>query len=312
MGVEKTYRWDRRHRRNTRQNIRDAKRVFWGFEVILLILIFSIWAIGAKFVLMFAIVTSSCAEAIAAFGQSYSNLSTFDLLFWISVLMAAFWVVISFVFWKFLRRPIIILFHLSLFFSIFLLMASFKLVHIDNNIPPDGTLAVGQTVRDMSSGEPRYAPLDWNGNQFGKWYLGKTNITDDIWYHRNTQRCVWLDRNIIMDAEYIDIDGYIDAPIEDKREMYNGQLKSYEPWKSLTTFEQVKLLYSGVFEDAPSMQSLRSRQQYRPLFDEERARFIEKQRCFEENASEPKRYSICEYYWGEDMDGAYMSWLETQ
>ena len=169
MGERKLLRWERRRRRG--QSGRDARafKSFWGFELVLIILIFSIWLIGARLIQIYAVVTSPCAEMAAAIGQSGSGPSAFDLFFWISVLTGLYWAVVSAAFWRTLWRSKSALFHSALLVCILLLMANFRMMHMDNNMPPDGTLAIKPTIVDGANGVDKYYQDFSYGDQYGSW-----------------------------------------------------------------------------------------------------------------------------------------------
>jgi len=209
MGGERKYRWERRRERNKSRD--DARRFqsFWGFEIILLILIFAFWLIEARLFMIYALVNSPCPEAMASFGSFGSfNIRAFDLMFYKTIVLGAFWLAITFAYWTTLRRSKSGLFHLTLLGCIVFLAVNFRLLQVEKANPPDGSLAILETVVDQSLGEERYAPLMTNGDKFGAWHFGRMTGLSNMSVHYTLQHCVWIDENRIVDANFIPIPGY--------------------------------------------------------------------------------------------------------
>jgi glucan phosphoethanolaminetransferase (alkaline phosphatase superfamily) len=147
MGNEKKYRWDKRRDRRRSQDRDRAFKSFWGFEIILLILIFALGLIMARIVVLYAFNVSACLEAIAAFGADREDTRTaFDYMIWVVVLLFGFWLALSLHFWKVIRHSKSALVHLALFLSICLLGAHFRMLQVGHNNPPDGSLAIREQL----------------------------------------------------------------------------------------------------------------------------------------------------------------------
>ena len=307
MGERKLLRWERRRRRG--QSARDARafKSFWGFEFVLLILIFSIWLIGARLIQIYAVVTSPCAEMAAAIGQSGSGSSAFDLFFWVSVLTGLYWAVIGAAFWRTLWRSKSALFHSALLICIALLMANFRMMHMDNNMPPDGTLAIEATVVDRSSGKDQYYQAHGYGEKYSRWVLSEALAKEGA-YYQNTQHCVWLSRNLIVDDYVGRIDGYGALLFEEKHALFESIMAS--PHKIAlknppTSFvKEIKAIWLGAVKTISPLETLQERQVYRPLTPKERARFIAKQQCIHDTAFTSTQIRKCQYYWVYDYQAA--------
>lgn len=291
MGETRTYRWERRRKRLAGQKAWRAMSSFWLFELILIILIFTLWLVGARLLLVHAITQSACAEMAASFGQAEFGLPLFDLLFWLSVLMGVFWAAIAIAHRPVLRRKVNMFFHVILLGCILLLMANFRMMHLEDNIRPDGTLGTVRMVLDEASGAPQYFPLEEPGQAYRFWQIGDFDNRQHG-QELTEQRCVWLDRNLIQDSvtfldrkTYIEIPGYGAMTSQERQDYYdvyrrNRQIYSIGPWYQMSALEMLHGFKILVFTEDTGMSILRDRQIYRSMTVEERVRFIDKQACF--------------------------------
>jgi hypothetical protein len=298
MGKPKTYRWERRRAR--REGVMDWRVYgeYWAFAFILLILIFAYWLIGARLLLVFAMTQSHCAEMLADFGSGKNFIPAFQILFWICVLIALYWLAITARYWRVIRRSKSALFHFALLGAIVVLSLHFIVIRSPYNIPPDGTLTIRPTIMDMTSGTPEYFTREEPFDIYGDWHLGPINSqegTDIYRGERFAQQCVWLDRDLILDNHVSRIDGYgAMFSLERKEYFYNkGLPRRHVIWPRMSNID----VWKGVFSK-PSMAELtRQTQYYRPLLPEERERFLVKQACMKSRVYSLTQRADCEYTW---------------
>lgn len=188
------------------------------FELVLLILIFSIWLIGARIVQVYAVLTTRCAEDLAAFGSSTALPPSFVLLFWASVFVGFFWLCVTFSHWSILRNSKTTLFHTGLLLCILLLAANFRAMHIDNNQPADGTLVTGNLIVDKSLGDDQYFKLPQYDEDYAVWVMGRPS-TGSVDYRLYNENCVWLDQNLILVNDSVEVTRYGTATHQQRREM---------------------------------------------------------------------------------------------
>ena len=95
MGGARLYRWERRHKRRKRLGaLARERKSLYVFQLILLTIIFFLFAIGGRVLPMFAFTQSPCVEAMAYYNmadegptlfQGFLTLSGISLLFWVAI-----------------------------------------------------------------------------------------------------------------------------------------------------------------------------------------------------------------------------------
>jgi len=264
------YRWEKRR---ARKRARASLSQINVFDLIFLILTFTIGLLLFHILREMAFKVSVCAEQIANYGAGHNSPPAYKRIFYISILMIVFWFVLFFAHSRKMKSLSTKIFRGFTLTSI--LLTAFLSYHMsiwDNPDKPDGTLAVADGVWATANGQrvwktvPLY-PLPW------KDYKGLTIYEPQY----RLQRCVWLDDGLISVG---------DDPFVGDYDLYTKQLKQkWEndefPQRSAMFWEQptIKDLWAAAFNRESWLQALRDRELVRPLTNEDRARFKEKQRC---------------------------------
>lgn len=253
--MQTNLRWVRRRNRNRHLIERRQRAELLSFQVMLLGIIFFIWVLGARILAVHAITTLPCGEMVADFGAGAIGVPVFQLFFYICLLLAGLWIIITLSYWRVIRKNLIDFLHLVLLLLIAMLGVSFRLLHIPENIPPDGTLGVEHMVWDRA--QNKLVVLDDMTPKWGEWIMGQSDISI-------SPRCVWLERGLITGDRHVPYQPYRDL------------LSSYniKPWVSLN--------------------DVHKSQNYRPLTEAERDRFLRQKACM---ASYPKNGQRCEFGW---------------
>jgi len=141
MGSDKKYRWEKRRERKARS---EKAFKIGPLDWVTLTLIWVMFFITLRLFFIFEVTSAPCAEMIMTLGQSSGLPPIFKLTYWISLLIAAYWLCIT------VHRAIkrqaswaLISWHIILFLSIFFLaVANRNLTASEYIKPPDGIMVV--------------------------------------------------------------------------------------------------------------------------------------------------------------------------
>lgn len=274
------YKWDKRRARNDRLSRHLSLDVF---DLVLLCVIFTIGVVLFKFLIAYTFNIMPCADYAANFGAGFTGPPAFKIVFNISILLFVFWLTLIISHPK--RRNSIsnIIWQSILLLSILLMgHSAFHMSIWGKSTPPDGTLAVADGVWGMRGGEKVWAniPLD---PQIYEPIYGGVGFEQEY----RTQRCVWLSDGLISvdkDPFIGDLDTFIK---ETELRWTTGGLRpllGYIKWPG-TSF---KVYLRKFFSRKSQIETLRDNPEFvRALSDTERARFLAKQHCLEQQAYDP-------------------------
>ncbi len=231
------------------------------FDLVILILVFAMSFLSLRLFFMFDVIRAPCAEMFITFGQTGDHAPLFKLTYWISLLMGMYWICVTL--GRILNRKSswpLISWHIIMFISIFFLAVFNRSLTSSNPvIPPDGMMVVERLIPEKTP-----SSTIWKSKAEPSYQKYK----DGIWYAWGDQACVWLDENKISYAD----------------------LESSRPMVSMK-----HRLGLGI----PHIEILRNMQQYRPLSEIERQRFLDKKACQADitNYGKPREiYGYDRYY----------------
>jgi len=146
------------------------------FDVVILTFIFAISLISLRLIFILQVTSVPCAEMVMTMGQVNGNLPVFKLSYYVTLLVAVFWAIVTFHRFYLRRKNWLLIFWHVLMFSCIFLIAVFSrsLVSQKYITPPDGTIAVAVAVNP-----------DWLDYQDGEWST------------YSYPACVWLEKNEI-------------------------------------------------------------------------------------------------------------------
>lgn len=127
--MEKRLRWERRKDRRKRHSAQRVQGELFGFQIILLIAISVAWILGARFLTVFAVITTECPSDLPAFGNATTGSGAFEGFVIICALLAVLWLASALVYFKLIvTRWSAASFHLILGVMIAMLAAHFYIM----------------------------------------------------------------------------------------------------------------------------------------------------------------------------------------
>ena len=255
--------------------------------------------------LIYAVTTQTCAELAASLGTNIFGMSIFAVLLWCAFVVFIGWLIVLLIHRRLLKTWVNGLFHVTLLLSLCLLAFSIRLMQIDDNNIPDGTLMTEIHVVDLSTGEARYAPRVQIFNDYSRWIIGPYEGEHEVEIINWEPRCVWLEEGVIIGNAYpIQIDGYFDMSDNEKVRALRSRNRYYpSAWGAKFPYKYVGSIFTG----NTGMETLRDMQVRRPLTEAERERFLAKQTCLQkvENRYAPEN---CTYNFIEDIEAYWIDY----
>ena len=272
MGKQRTYRWERRKARNRRRDNNRTFQAFWGFEIVLFIVIFFLFVVGARFMITHPVSVDACFEAISSFGQSKATPSVFVMLFWITLLAGLLWSVISIAYFKIIRSSKSGLFHIAQLLCLVLLVGAFNTMRIDDVSAPEGTLATDHMIVDTTLTPPLYFQRPHPHNEYTSWVMG----ADSRWGADMPQACVWSEKGVVIAKDVRVIDGWAMATEAERKVLY----RRFQQYPLVESFwPGIRPAISTLYGDVSGAEFAQSLQTYRPMTEDEKTRFKAKQDC---------------------------------
>lgn len=297
MGKQRTYRWYRR-----KQRLETNQKQFsslHNFQVLLLGIVFFLFAVGFKILAQYAIISSVCLENTALFGASSDGLNTWQMLKVITELTILFGVIITVSFWSEIRKQTSMIFQSILFACLLILHSLFNNMIVTDIRQPDVIINVERMVRSPSQDAPNiydYTPLLTPETYYTEWHQGK--IPDE--YFNATfvfSKCVWLDENRVADG-YQNIDGYSQMLPADRLNWYEKEGRRFRilDWRPMPLKQQISLGVKFIAQKpGHKLSDLLKHQDTRPLLAEERARAIKKLECIKNSPPYPNPEKMCSF-----------------
>ncbi len=192
MGTAKTYRWERRRRKQADKQ----KFAFLDiYDLVILILVFAMSFISLRLLFTFEVIQAPCTEMLMTWGQVNGNWPVFKICFVISLLIGLYWLCVT------LSRILagksgwrLISWHIVMFITIFFLALFNRAVTSGEPItPPDGTMVVEYLVPKETSQGTEWVSYDEPHFR---------EVKNGVWYAGGNQACVWLDENKITYADH--------------------------------------------------------------------------------------------------------------
>lgn len=277
MGRVKLYRWDRRKKRDAARLADRAFKAFWGFELLLIFLIFFIMLVGLRFMLIYAVTTSACMEIASSLGTSPGLGSVFDMFYWTTWLIIGVWIAVSVAFSDIIWKSKSAVVHIMLLIALVFALAGSNYMRLDKPLLPDGSIITNSYTVDISQVPPVWARDVVYGTR-----VMKRDIGDKI-VGSGSKSCVWLDEGLIDANDYY----ILPSPEKDRLPKFDVELN----------YAQSREILTGFFTGDTFARRIHSRTVKRPLTEIERVDFIAKKACRAELGMRYDRYDECDYFW---------------
>lgn len=264
-------------------------------QFLLLFLMFFLWAVGSQTLIMFAVTQSPCAEAAAYFGASPGMPTIFQIMMWICYATIALLFVSGFLYRKVLKSPFTIAFHLILLLGFILLQGIFYSFTLKGAEQPTGYLQNPETVWSKDSdGNWHYTYKIAHRTYPNKteWRMGEIEPSKGPSLTR--PHCVWRDKKVIAEHSPIQINNFhLKSESEKADTLYNYNYENeWAEWPKPSLGDH----WAFITHRYSALETMKGKQSYRPMSQDELARFDARTACIAKNWGQNKLDEICSHH----------------